>query len=116
QYFNFTFTAHDTVARHVRVTFVFGNDATDVLLADVSLSTGGGAVTLDPGQSVEAGTVPLVTVHDSPWGREFVSYLMQVEAGFTAGMRKYLKDDLKLRALLTCSQASYGGLGGVVRE
>ena len=116
QCYSFTFTAHDTVATHARVTFVFGNDASDVLLADVSLSTGGGAVGLGPGQSLEAGTVPLVTVHESPWGRDFVSYLMRVEADFSTGMRTYLKETLKLRALVTCSQTSYGGLGGVVRE
>jgi len=113
---SFTFIARNTVPGHVRLSFVFGEAAGDVFLADLSLRPGGGQVELGPGESLEAGSIRPASIAATPRGRDWVEYLMQVEEKFTRGMYAYIKEDLGARASVACTQASYGGLGGVLRE
>ncbi len=113
---SFTFIARNTVPDHVRLSFVFGDESGEVFLADLSLQPGGGQVELRPDESVEAGTIAPASVASTPRGRDWVAYLMEVERSFTQGMYAYIKDTLGARAPVACTQASYGGLGGVLRE
>jgi hypothetical protein len=112
----FTFIPHSTVPNHTRLSFVFGGETGEVFLADVSLRPGGGQVELAPGESPEAGTVEPASVAATPRGRDWVAFLMEVERDFTQEMYAYLKETLGVRAPVACTQASYGGLGGVLRE
>jgi hypothetical protein len=112
----FTFVARDTRPSHTRLSFVIGMESGDIYLADLSLQPGGGGVELAPGQSLEAGNLDLPAISDTPRGRDWVEYLIDVESKFTQGMYDHVKKALGARGAVTCSQASYGGLGGVWRE
>jgi hypothetical protein len=73
-------------------------------------------VVLEKGQTLEAGTLPLPGLSDNRPGRDYAAYLIEVERQFTQGMHQYLKRDLGVRAPVACTQASYGGIGGALRE
>ena len=50
-------------------------------------------------------------------GKEMLwSFLMDIEMAYAKEMIDYFKNDLKIRALITDSQASYSGIAGVLRE
>lgn len=50
-------------------------------------------------------------------GKEMLwSFLTDIEMAYTKEMIDYFKNDLKVRALITNSQASYSGVAGVLRE
>ena len=112
----FYFIARGAVPDHARISFVFGGEAGDVFLADVSLRPGGGAVELAAGESLEASNLAIPSIADTTQGRDYVTYLMEVEREFTQGMRDYIGHTLGAKAPVACTQASYGGIGGVWRE
>jgi hypothetical protein len=116
QRYSFSFIARTTVPNHTRLSFVFGGEAGDVFLADVAVRPGGGAVELAPGESLEGASISLPVIAETPEGRDYVTYVIQVERDFTWGMRDYIKRTLGAKAPVACTQASYGGLGGVWRE
>ncbi len=113
--FSYTFAARDVAPDHCRISFVLGGSDEDVFIADVALRPGGGGVKLGEGASLEAGAIPMPALTGSPAGRDFAAYLMDVERRYTRTMRAHIRS-LKCRAPLACSQASYGGLGGISRE
>jgi len=116
QRYSYSFIARDTIPNHIRLSFVFGNQMGDVLLADLSLRTGGGAVELAAGESLEAGTIAVPPISALPRGRDYAEYLMRVERDFAQGMHEYITGTLGARAPVACTQASYGSIGGVWRE
>lgn len=68
-----------------------------------------GAAPLEPGETVEAGTIPLVA-HDSPraWSpaarRDFVAFLRDTERAYYDALASTLRDELGIRALISGSQ------------
>ena len=114
--FSFTFVAGPTAGPGCRISLPFGKEMGEFGLADFSLRPGGGGVALAAGQTVEAGTIPLVGVSASPAGREYAAFLIGIEEEFSQGMRTYIHDDLRCTAPVSCSQASYGGVAGLWRE
>ncbi len=77
---------------------------------------GGGGVGLTAGQTLEAANLPLPGVSATAPGRDYIAYLMQVEDKFSRGMKTHIQKTISARALVACSQASYGGIAGVYRE
>jgi hypothetical protein len=117
QRFSFTFQTNDQVVPgHARLTFTVGFSGEDIYLGDLSLQGGGGGVDLAEGQTLESGGLDLPSIAANAQGRDFVSYLMQVEAQYVDAMRSVIKQEIGAKAPVLCSQASYGGLGGVLRE
>jgi len=116
QRYTLSFTANEPVRGHNRVLFVLGGAEGDLYLADLSLRPGGGGVELAAGESLEAGAIQIPAIAATPRGRDYVSYLIEVERRFSQGMRDHIKRKLGARAPVACTQASYGGLGGVWRE
>ena len=114
--FTLTFVADKPDPNHSRLSFVIGGSAADVYLANVSIRPGGGGVALGAGQTLEAANLPLPGVTPTAPGRDYVAYLMDVEERYAQGMKNYVQKTLGAKAPVACSQASYGGLGGVYRE
>jgi hypothetical protein len=108
-------TANNPLANHNRLSFVLGEGIGDVWLADLSIRRGI-LVELEPGQTLETSSIPLTRAAGTPQGRDYIAYLIEVEREYSEGMRSYIKNDLKAKGLVTCSQAWLGGLGGVLRE
>lgn len=79
--------------------------------AGISLQPGG-IVGLEPGQSLEASTVPVVKYGQMnvtpPARRDFVDFLWDTERDYWSGMYRYLKKDLGVKALVTGTQLGYG--------
>jgi hypothetical protein len=112
----FSFVARGTQPGHCRISCVFGGSGTPWELANVSLCSGGGQVDLPAGQTLEARTVDLPGISASLPGADFAAYLIEVERRFSQGMRDFIREELKAKVPVLCSQASYGGLGGAWRE
>lgn len=116
QTFRLTFEARNVVPGHARLAFALGSEAGGVLLSDVSLKAGAPGATLAPGQSPQAGNVPLardpVGAHRADW----LLFLAETERAYAREMRDFLKRDLQIRVPIVDSQVTWGGMAGVYRE
>jgi hypothetical protein len=113
--FTFVFTAERSLKDHNRLSFLLGDAVGTVELAGLSLQSG---VPLDfpQGATLQAGTIPLGRPSPGPAGQDWIAFLVETERRYLTALRDYIKNDLKAHANVTCSQASYGGLGGALRE
>ncbi|HEY7310906.1 MAG TPA: carbohydrate binding domain-containing protein [Gemmataceae bacterium] len=109
------FTAARAKKDHNRLVFACGEGEGVVELAGLSLHRGAeGALPKDA--TLEAANVPLGRPADNPTGRDWIAFLLDTERRYMETMTRFLKDELHLRANVCGSQASYGGLGGALRE
>jgi len=117
QTFTYTFLATRFAGQGCRFGFTFPNAKGTYQLAAMSLHLGG-AVGLDRGETLEAGTVPcpLGGAQLVATRRDFAEFLIAVERDYTQGMDRFLKDELGVKCPIVDTQASYGGPGGLVRE
>jgi len=85
-------------------------------LANLSLRAGSEAP-LEPGETLEAGTVPLVdSTSHAGRAQDYVAFLLDRELDYIARMRKLLRDELGAQQMIVCTQVSYGGPCGLIRE
>ncbi|MBL9178293.1 MAG: beta-galactosidase [Verrucomicrobiaceae bacterium] len=117
QTFTHTFRATRTAPGLVRFDFVLGGGpAGDFFIKDLTLRPGG-TLGLKPGESLADGTVGSGEGSlGTPRGLDWTRFLAETERGYTDGMREFLKKELGVRACITDSQASYGGIAGTWRE
>lgn len=112
----YTFKSRGTEPKHSRVTFNFNNQVGTFWLADVSLRPGG-VIGLGEGQSLEAGNIPIPPHNASDAQRtDYARFLMDTEQRYVREMMGFLKEDLGVRAHVLCTQVSYGGPAGLLRE
>ena len=116
QEFSFVFVADEADPGIARLDFNFNNQIGHFWFADISLRRGG-FIGLSEDQSIEAGNIA-VPATDSPKSirKDFWDFLVDVEMKYSAEMVSFLKDDLKVKGLVSVTQASYGGIAGVYRE
>ena len=70
-----------------------------------------------PGPALEEAAVNLPTFHDSAAARaDYAQYLRSTELENVRALASFLRKDLALQSMLINSQASFGGLAGVLRE
>ncbi len=113
---SFTFKCRGPLANHTRVSFNFQSKVGVCWVADVSLRPGG-YIGLAQDQSIEANNITLPEANAAPSAfADFWQFLVDTEREYVAGMVRYLKDTLHVRALVTDTQASYGGIAGAHRE
>lgn len=119
QRFRISFTARGTQPNANRFEFVLGKMLGDVWLADFSLQRGT-ALDEEMEASLQSATgfssLPLAQLDSSKAGVDFAAFLIEVEREYSQGMRDFLRSDLGVKAPITCSQASYGGVAGAWRE
>ncbi len=114
--FTFVFAANtDVIPMHSRLSWILGGEVGDLWLAGLSLRAGR-AIELEAGESIEQGSVTFPMPEMPGAGADFIGVLMEIENQYAQQMRDYIKTDLKAKSLVTCSQASYGGVAGVWRE
>lgn len=113
--FTLMFTASRTVKGHSRLSLILGDAPGTVDLADLALRQGI-ENPFPKDASLEGKTVPLGRPAANPAGQDWLAFLIETERHYLTTMRDYLKKDLGVRAAVVCSQASYGGLGGALRE
>jgi hypothetical protein len=115
RHYNLNFVADRPEPNASRLTFIVGQAVGDVWFADVVLRPGF-VTDLAAGQTLEAGNIQLPLAGMHPQGQDFVTFLMEVESRYVADMSRYVKETLGSKALVSCSQANFGGLAGVARE
>jgi hypothetical protein len=70
-----------------------------------------------PGPAEEEAKAELPTFHGSPSARaDFAQYLREIERTNVLSLTSFVRGELGLRSMLINSQASFGGLPGVLRE
>lgn len=111
-----SFVARKPDPQHNRLSWTFGDTATEFYLGDVSLRPGGGGSSLPKGESIEAGNIALLNLSASPSGTDYAAFLIETERRFADGMYTLIKKELGYTGTVFCSQASYGGIGGTWRE
>jgi len=95
-----------------RLTFGrIGLETGSLALRDVSLRPGG-VLGLKAGESIEAGTVGILTsaslMSRTPAGqRDWLQFLWDTESAYWTGFRDFLKQDLAAQALIVGTQVSY---------
>ena len=112
------FTAHGTEPGLTRLDFPMGGAPMGVLeIRDISLRPGGRNGLLE-GESLEDGTVSVANkgLGRTPRGLDWTRFLAETERAYGAAMRDFLRDELKCKAIIFDSQASYGGIHGLYRE
>ena len=112
------FTAHGTVPSLTRLDFPMGGAPMGVLeIRDISLRPGGRNGLLE-GESLEDDTVSIANkgLGRTPRGLDWTRFLAETERTYGATMRAFLRDELRCKALIFDSQASYGGIHGLYRE
>lgn len=116
QTYRYTFMAHDVVPRHARLSWMLGAQTGTVWISDVVLKPGADGADLPPGQSLSTKTIAIPTTSTWPQHQDWLRFLAETELAYANEMRRFLRKDLGVKANLTCSQVSYGGLAGVARE
>lgn len=106
----------------LRYTFVADRDDDNARISFGGLSPGtyalcgvsfrpGGVVGLEPGQTLEEDSVPIVRRGHSgaveAARRDFVDFLCDTEREYWGGMYRFLKDDLKVKALVSGTQVGW---------
>ncbi len=113
--YSFSFRARQPVANHARLSLVAGGAQGDVFVADVALRPGGGGVALQEGQNLEAGNIAMARLAPTTVGRDWAQFLMDTEDFYAQSMKSAIRATGS-QAPVLCSQASYGGVGGLRRE
>ncbi|HLK93779.1 MAG TPA: carbohydrate binding domain-containing protein [Polyangia bacterium] len=112
-----TFRPQGSIPGEGRITFSLRNLPGAVELADVSLTAGSPPVALAAGETVEAGTIPLVRGETgSPAGEDVLRFLADTDRATAHALATYIRHELGLKSMLVDTQASYGGLEGLRRE
>jgi len=116
KHFQFVFTAKDAEKDGNRLGFTLTNEPSEFWFADIKLQKGG-FIGLDKNCNLEKGNItrPRAPTSEAMWA-DYLEFLIEIERRYTLGMYRYLKDDLGLHAHVVDTQATYGGLAGVLRE
>ena len=116
QEFSYTFRASRVEPAAVRVSMVLGSGPTgDFWIKDLTLRPGG-SLGLRPGESLTAGNVAEGRAAGTARHTDWVRFLAETERAYTNGMRRFLKEELGVRANVIDTQASYGNIPGCYRE
>ena len=117
QRIDITFRPQGTIAGEGRLNFGLRNVPGVLEIADLSLTAGAPPVKLAAGETIEAGTIPLVHGESgSLAGEDFLRFLADTDRATSHTLATFIRKELGLRSLLVDTQASYGGLEGLRRE
>jgi hypothetical protein len=116
QEFRLVFTTHSIVDVGSRLSVLSGHVRGNVWLKDLRLESGSASAGLRDGQSLRTGTVPIPTDATPRQWNDYLTFLAELERRYVEELRDYLRNELKVRAPIVCTQANYGGIAGLVRE
>lgn len=114
--FSLTFRAGEPLPEHTRISFNNVNEVGEVWYDDISLRPGG-TRGLPEGESLDAGNVSLPTSSATAAARrDWIAFVIELERRYTLEMYDFLKTDLGVQPSVIDTQATYGGVGGILRE
>ena len=114
--FSYTFQCVNPEPNHCRVSFNLNNQIGAFWFSDVSLKPGG-LMGLPEGQSIEEKNIPIPPGNATLAEREdFFLFLSEEERSYVRDMITFLKEEVSVRPSICCTQSSYGGIFGLLRE
>ncbi len=111
--YRFVFIAANPVPQKTRLSFNNDNQPGTVEIARVSLRPGVALETTPGGISDLPAPVRSGLPNER---RDWVTFLMDVERQYVTELKRHVREVVGAQAPVICSQASYGGVAGVVRE
>lgn len=117
QYVRTVFRTGTTIPNHTRLSLTLGESNAPVDIADLRLSEGAQAL-VPADQTLENGTLDLPPAQGSSpaQARDWIEYLSAIETAYVSTMRDTIRNECGFKGPIACSQVSYGGFAGVVRE
>jgi hypothetical protein len=114
--YSYTFQGSKVDPDHMRLTFKIGGAPDDIWFEDVQITPGsqGSGVGDDASLAKKNIDIPEATTRNQR--RDWIRFLVSVEANYSGTMRDYLKKELGVKALIIDSQIDWGGLSGYARE
>lgn len=116
QSFRLAFTTHSIVDVASRFSVIAGHQPGEIWIKDLRLESGSASAGLQAGQSARGGSVPIPTDATPAQWNDWLTFLSDTERAYVAEMRAWLRDELKVRVPIVCTQANYGGIAGLLRE
>jgi len=114
QEYRFVFYVPQLLQQRTRIEFRFDQFKGDAWISGMSLRPGS-QVKIEPDQSLENKSIQLNPVNYK--GKcDYIEFLSGLERQFSQTMRDYIKNDLRAKASITCTQVTYGGIAGAWRE
>ncbi len=105
------FRATETLKEKARWIFKLGDSDADVWIAEPSLKTGGELSRLSERETLEAGTIAVPRrALQAEVAEDLRSFMEEVERTFFEGMARFLRDELRVQAPITGSQAEWQAL------
>ncbi|BDI33624.1 hypothetical protein CCAX7_56750 [Capsulimonas corticalis] len=114
--YQYVFTVHDAVPNHVRVAFTLGGQTGVVWIEGLKIHAGADGSGLHAGESLAAKSIPIPLSSFKAQHDDWVAFLADTESAYANEMRAFLKNDLKVKANIICSQMGWGGVTSVGRE
>ena len=118
--YEFAFRADDPAKDGNRVGFTFPNAPGEYWIADVQLRPGG-VFGLRKQEDLAAGRVARPAApsaapeRDLRW-LDYVRFVAEIDQAYALAMYRFLKHDLGVKCPVINTQASYGGIAGILRE
>lgn len=116
QDYSYSFQGNKVDPGHNRLTFKVGGGADDIWLKDVQITPGSSGTGLAEGQSLAKKNIPIPDATFKNQHRDWIRFLVGVEADYVHAMRDLLKKELGVKGLVIDSQIDWGGLSGYARE
>lgn len=114
--FRLVFVTHSIIDVASRLSILAGHVPGEVWVRDLRLQSGSASAGLRPDQSPRQGNVPIPTDPTPAQWHDWLTFLVETEQDYVREMRAFLRDELKVRAPIVCTQANYGGIAGLIRE
>ncbi len=114
--FRFVVNTHSVVDAGTRFNITAGHQRGSVWLKDLKIESGSPTAGLAADQDPAKGNVPIPTDATPAQWNHWLTFLTDLEVKYVDEMRAYLRDRLKVKAPIVCSQANYGGIAGLARE
>lgn len=112
----FVFPAHSVAGSPASLSLNVGARTGAVRVRHLRFLAGAAGGGLAAGASPRAGTVDLPSALTTGQWRDWIRFLADTERAFAEEMRAFLKNELKVRAPIVCSQIDFGGITAVHRE
>jgi hypothetical protein len=114
--FKMVFTSRNPDPKNNRLALQLGDRKGVLEIRNVKLTPGLDEPIIPPGQSLASKSVALSKNVTRQQRADYVDFLVMLDKKFSDEMRRFMREDLKCKALLTDTQAAWGGASGWHRE
>jgi len=110
------FPAHSVAGGRATLSFNVAAQSNTIEVRGLSVSPGAANGGLCPGQSLETRTIGLPGETTTRQWADWIHFLADTDRAFAEEMRAFLRDEVKVKAPLICSQINFSGLTALDRE